>query len=333
MRLSIDRIIVSKDNPRKSFDEEGLRRLGESIRDHGQLQPIVVRARGQSFELIVGERRLRASALVGLSSIDAEVRDVDDVTAMEFRLIENTQREDLTDAEKGDAVLQLWAFDKYETIKDVAKAINIPYGTIKTHWIPKSRKLSPKVRGKVAVTSLTNEHAYQLMKYPHSTQDKLADVIIRKKISSHKDVLRPFLKSFDADPSADLDTLADEALGIETVKILRIELPEEVYKQYAERIEEKKQLAKVHRVRKKPSKPITKAEVIKKFEDKKKKIANGSFKFEKVRVIQGVKGREPPLKRQIKPLVVPIPNTPDYSLCKCGECSLFGKHCKGRSET
>ncbi len=96
-----------------------------------------------------------------------------------FRLIENTQREDLTDAEKGDAVLNLWAnYDKYETIKAVAEAIKANYGTVK-NWVYQSSKLSPKVKGHVAMTSLTNEHAYSLAKYSHGVQNKLADMIIR----------------------------------------------------------------------------------------------------------------------------------------------------------
>ena len=129
-------------------------------------------------------------------------------------MIENTQREDLTDAEKGDAVLSLWAnYDKYETLKAVAEAINTPYKTVINVWVSQAKRLAEKVKVLVAKDSLKNEYAYKLMKYPHSTQNKLADVIIRKEISSHKDVLRPFLKSFDANPDADLDELADKALG------------------------------------------------------------------------------------------------------------------------
>ena len=89
---------------------------------------------------------------------------------------------------------------------------------------------------------LTNDHIRRLLKYPHSTQNRLADVIIRKKISSDKNVLRPFLKSFDADPSADLDKLADKALGIETVTVPVSKIPVEVLKKINE---EKEQFAKV----------------------------------------------------------------------------------------
>ncbi len=92
------------------------------------------------------------------------------------------QREDLSDAEKGDAVLSLWAnYDKYETFKDVAEAINTPYGSL-SNWIYAARNISAKVKSFMASGNLTNEHIYQLVKYPHGVQNKLADVIIRARI-------------------------------------------------------------------------------------------------------------------------------------------------------
>jgi len=321
LKIAIDQIVVSKDNPRQSFSEEGLRRLGESIKTHGQLQPVIVRKKGSFYELVVGERRLRASALVGLTEIEANVREIDDVTAMELKLIENTQREDLTDAEKGDAVYALWAnYEKYETVADIAKAINTPYGTVHD-WTKQSRKLSKQIRDAVSRRLLTNEHARQLMKYPHSAQNKLADFIIKRKISSHKEVLRRFTDLYDLNPDADLDLLANRVLGIETVAIPKTELTEE----QLEQIEEKKQLAKVKRIRKKPSKPITKEEVKEKFANK------TDFKYEKVKLIHG-SGKIAPPSLEIKPNIIgnTQPITVDYSLCLCKTCPLFGVHCKGR---
>ena len=104
--------------------------MGESIKAHGQVQSVLVRSRGSDYELVVGERRVRACALVGLPRIRAEVRDLNDAATHELRLIENVHREDLSDAEKGDAVYQLWAFDKYETIKEVCESIQVPYNTV-----------------------------------------------------------------------------------------------------------------------------------------------------------------------------------------------------------
>jgi ParB family chromosome partitioning protein len=318
LKIPIDRIVVSKDNPRQSFDEEGLRRLGESIKEHGQLQAVIVRPRGSQYELVVGERRLRACALVGINEIEAEVRDVDDATCMELRLIENTQREDLTDAEKGDAVLSLWAnYEKYETITGVAKAINVPFETVRV-WTAKSRRLSDKVKKQVGFESLSDLHTKYLLKYPHSIQEKLASAIIKYKLTVRD--FRQFYKFYDTNPNANLEELANKVKGIKTVTVPKDKIPPEILEKINE---EKTQLAKVQRIRKKPSKPITKEQVRKKTD----------FKFEKVRVSMGTKGLEHPLKREIKPLAIPLEKSPDYSLCQCAMCPLFGKHCKGRCWT
>jgi ParB family chromosome partitioning protein len=81
--------------PRKSFSEEAIRELAESIREHGVIQPIVVREALRGYEIIAGERRFRASQLLGKETIPAVVRTYDDQQVMEIALIENVQREDL----------------------------------------------------------------------------------------------------------------------------------------------------------------------------------------------------------------------------------------------
>ena len=322
LKIPIDKILVSKDNPRQSFDEEGLRRLGESIKSHGQLQPIVVRKKGSLYELVVGERRFRACALVGINEVEAEVRDIDDAGAMELRLIENTQREDLSDAEKGDAVLALWAnYDKYETIKDIAQSINTGYSTALS-WVRVANKLSEKVRNLEQSSALPEDAVRWLVKYPHSIQEKLANAIIQYNIRGKSGHLhRDFLKLYDANPQRDLNEVADEVLGIETVTVPKSELPKETL----EKFEEKKQLAKVQRIHSKPSKPITKEQVKEKLAEKKT-----DFKFVRARVSHGKARLSPPLKTEIKPTIIPNPQTPDYSLCKCAVCPLFMKHCSGR---
>jgi ParB family transcriptional regulator, chromosome partitioning protein len=94
--LPIDLIIPNPDQPRRSFDEEGLRALAESLRARGVLQPVLVRpVAGGTFQLVAGERRWRAARLAGLETVPALVRAQDDAASLELALIENMAREDL----------------------------------------------------------------------------------------------------------------------------------------------------------------------------------------------------------------------------------------------
>jgi len=247
--------------------------LGESIKEHGQVQSVLVRPKGSDYELVVGERRVRACALVGLPRIMAEVRDLDDAESHELRLIENVHREDLSDAEKGDAVYQLWAFDKYETIKEVCESIQVSYDTVARNWLPKARRLSKKVKSLVGIdtNSFSDLHAKKILKYPHAVQDRLAEVSIERNLTSRQ--LQALTKLYDENPKADLNQLADNVLGVKKVEIPRDLLTEEQKKA----LEEAK-AKKLGKPRKKPSKPRKKGEV------KREKRATKPFRFKKVTV-------------------------------------------------
>lgn len=93
--------------PRKIFDDEALLELSESIKEHGVLQPIIVRKKGSKFEIVVGERRFRASKKVHLEEIPAVIRDFNDQQMMELAILENLQREDLTPIEEAEAYQNL----------------------------------------------------------------------------------------------------------------------------------------------------------------------------------------------------------------------------------
>jgi ParB family chromosome partitioning protein len=93
--------------PRSHFDEASLESLAESIKSHGVVQPIVVRRRGEGFELIAGERRWRAAKLAGLTRVPVVVKDVPDESLLEIALIENIQREDLNPIEEAQAYRKL----------------------------------------------------------------------------------------------------------------------------------------------------------------------------------------------------------------------------------
>jgi ParB family chromosome partitioning protein len=97
--LSITRIKPNKDQPRKHFDEDALQELADSIRNNGVLQPILVRKKGSSYEIVAGERRYQAAKLAGLKEVPVLVRDVSDDEILQLALIENLQRADLNPIE------------------------------------------------------------------------------------------------------------------------------------------------------------------------------------------------------------------------------------------
>ena len=105
--LSISEIVRNPNQPRKTFDEDKLAELADSIRQNGVLQPILVRRKGQKYEIVAGERRYQASKLAGLKEIPAVVREIDDGKVFQLALIENLQRSDLSPIEEAKGYKQL----------------------------------------------------------------------------------------------------------------------------------------------------------------------------------------------------------------------------------
>jgi ParB family transcriptional regulator, chromosome partitioning protein len=105
--IDIEGIDPGPMQPRTRFDEQALNQLADSIKSHGIVQPILVRPRGNRYELVAGERRWRAAKLAGLTKIPAVVRDVADDDLLEIALVENLQREDLNPIEEAQAYRKL----------------------------------------------------------------------------------------------------------------------------------------------------------------------------------------------------------------------------------
>lgn len=102
-QLSIDEIRPNARQPRKTFTEEKLRELANSIKEHGIVQPILVRPRDAIYEIVAGERRWRAAQLAGLQTVPAIIKEFTNAQMMEIALIENLQREDLNPIEEAEA--------------------------------------------------------------------------------------------------------------------------------------------------------------------------------------------------------------------------------------
>ena len=107
VKIKLSELRPNPYQPRKVFDEEALRELSESIKEHGVFQPIIVKQSIKGYEIIAGERRVKASEMAGLEDIPAIVRDFNDTQMMEIALLENLQRENLTAIEEAGAYKKL----------------------------------------------------------------------------------------------------------------------------------------------------------------------------------------------------------------------------------
>ena len=124
MEIPIDSIVISPDQPRKTFSNQELEELSNSIREFGVIQPVIVKKIGSQYVLIAGERRVRASQLVGLEKIPAIIRDANEKDMAFIALIENVQRENLSYIEAAGIQESLWmtGLTQSEIAKRVGKA-------------------------------------------------------------------------------------------------------------------------------------------------------------------------------------------------------------------
>src|ERR1035437_454065 len=105
--INVDEIKANEFQPRREFDETALQELAQSIRENGLIQPLIVRRKDDHYELIAGERRLRASKIAGLKMVPVVMRKSTDREALELAIVENIQREDLNCVDEGLAYFQL----------------------------------------------------------------------------------------------------------------------------------------------------------------------------------------------------------------------------------
>ena len=119
--LAIDLIDVSTTNPRRTFDPTKLAELAESIREHGIIQPVVVRPKNNRFQLVAGERRYLASQIAERFSVPAHIKELSDTQAMEWQLIENAQRVDVHPYEEAQGYQRLLDMPGYDVAALAAK--------------------------------------------------------------------------------------------------------------------------------------------------------------------------------------------------------------------
>ena len=165
--VPLDAVIASRFQPRKDFDEVELEELAESIRKYGIIQPVLVREIDGGYELIAGERRLRAARRAGLSSISAWVRSATDVEMLAMALVENVQRENLNPMEEAEAYQRLT--DDLGWTQDVIAG---QVGKARSHVANYLRllRLDPRIRDWIRGGKLSMAHAKVLLSMEDESQ-------------------------------------------------------------------------------------------------------------------------------------------------------------------
>ncbi len=168
--IPIDSIKPNPYQPRETFDEESLKELADSIREHGVIQPVIVRQLGDQYEVIVGERRLRACRMAGLQSVPAIVRDMSPGESAEVSLIENLQRKDLNVLEEAAGYEKLIR-DFGLTQQELARRVGKSQSTIANKL--RLLKLPQAVLEALAREMISERHARSLLRLP-SERDQVA---------------------------------------------------------------------------------------------------------------------------------------------------------------
>lgn len=180
--LLIKNIAANPYQPRCNFDEEKLQELAASIKEFGVVQPVVVRKKGRSYELVAGERRLRAAGLAGLTKVPAIVKDYDDAKMMEIALIENIQRHDLNPIEEAQGLRRLmreFKLTQEQTAEKVGRSRSAVTNILRLLNLPE------QVQKQIINGVLTMGQAKQLLGLPKPEQMcEVAEAIIANGWSS-----------------------------------------------------------------------------------------------------------------------------------------------------
>ena len=219
--IPLEKVVPNPSQPRITWHEETLGELAASIREHGVLQPILVRPAGDDYEIIAGERRWRASKLAGKETIPAIVERFDDATALEIALIENLQREDLSPLDEAIIYKKMTGELGY-SIRNLAAKLGKDKGYVENRL--RLASAPDDVRDMVAQRYDTLSAAYELMKLDNARRRKnLAKQIIAGKLTLLRlhdrveRILHPGEKQPRPEPA--IPPLRDDALIVATRKL------------------------------------------------------------------------------------------------------------------
>jgi ParB family chromosome partitioning protein len=208
--VHVDRIEPNPEQPRLVFEPEALNELASSIREHGVLQPILVRPLGpNTYQIVAGERRWRASRLAGLETIPALIEDIDDDTALEIAIIENLQREDLTPLDEA-AMYDRMVHEHGYSIRKLADKLGKDKGYLENRL--RLADAPPEIRELVSLRKDSLSHAYELMKVEDpKKRRRLAEQVARGELTLIK--LRDKIVGRRTRPGHEVDEQAEANVG------------------------------------------------------------------------------------------------------------------------
>lgn len=216
--IRVDKIFPNTYQPRRFFNEEALEELSQSIKAHGIIQPITVRKRGESYELVAGERRWRAARMAEIEEVPCNIIDITDTQSAEIALLENLQREDLNFIEEAEAYYNLIHDHKF-TQEELANRMGKKQSTIANKL--RLLKLSLKVRELCIEHKLTERHARALLSLPdEELQLKIIDKIIKESLN---------VKATEEAINKELLKLAGEELNKKDKKKVKSIFPAKLY--------------------------------------------------------------------------------------------------------
>ena len=208
-QILVEDIIPNRFQPRLAFNEEGLKELSDSIKQHGVIQPLVLRRLGNKYEIIAGERRYKASVMAGLKTVPAIISNIDDNQSAEIALVENIQRKNLTSIEEAKSYKNL--LDRgYLNQTQLAEKMGVSQSTIANKL--RLLNLTDEVQKALLEEKISERHARSLLSLPKEEQNEWLKKIITKRMTVRQLDLE--LKKLKKGDSKEMPEINDKDVGI-----------------------------------------------------------------------------------------------------------------------